>query len=255
MFFVRTYLWIAPHLLVLICLVRIFLRKLQRVCFVFAMYLFLQLAYFIAEFSADLLGARHLVSRTTYLWIFIVGLVLSAVVEIGVMYELAFPLIFTRIKRLAQLETILQSTFGLSALIGVVVAASLAWTSKERLLNVAQTLDVVASVVALGVLFAIIISTAILNTQWRSLQAGIALGFGISAASELAGSAILSQFGSSRTGYIAADLVRMSGFHICALIWSIYVFLPEKGASKNACALSVPDLENRVYLLQGIVEK
>lgn len=255
MFFVRAYLWIAPHLLLLICLLGIFFRKLQRECLVFVMYLLLQLAYFIASFTGDLLGARHLVSRTTYLWIFIVGLVLSAVVEIGVMYELAFPLIFSRLKRTAHLETILQWTLGVLVLIGVVIAASLAWTSKERLLNIAQTLNVVASVIALGLLFAIILSTTILNIPWRSLQAGIALGFGISAATELAGSGILSQFGSDKSGYIAADLVRMSGFHICAVIWLIYVFLPEKRPSENGCALSVADIESRAYPLQRIVEK
>lgn len=255
MFFVRAYLWIAPHLLLLICLLCIVLRKLQRECLAFVMYLVLQLAYFIAGFSVDLLGAHHLASRTTYLWIFIVGLVLSAVVEMAVLYELAVTLIFSRIEQVGQRRAILRLTLGILVLIGVAVAASLAWTSKERLLNIAQTLNVVASVTALGLLFEIILLTTILNIPWRSLEAGMALGFGISAAAELAGSAILSQFGSNKSGYIAADLVRMSGFHMSAVIWLIYVFLPARGPSENACALSVADLESRVYPLQRIVQK
>jgi hypothetical protein len=87
------------------------------------------------------------------------------------------------------------------------------------------------------------------------LHAGIALGFGIAAAGELAGTGVLSAIGRSKSGYIAADIVRMSAFHVCALIWLIYVLLPERRPPDRAPALSVTDLENRAEELQRMVQR
>jgi len=78
---------------------------------------------------------------------------------------------------------------------------------------------------------------------------------GIAAAGELAGSSVLSALGRSKSGYIAADLVRMSAFHVCALAWLIYVLLPEQRRFDLTPALSVTDLENRAEELQRIIEQ
>lgn len=254
MFFIRLYLWIAPNVLLLLALAGILRHQRQTEHPLFVSYLILQLGYFSAAFSVDWMGARHLTSRSTYLWIFIIGLVLSAVLEISVLYELAHALIFSPVKRVSQLRRFLQWTLGILSLLGIGLAATLAWSSKERLINIAQTLNVVASVIALGLLVALILLTVVLNVPWRSLQAGIALGFGISAAAELAGSGVLSQLGGSKSGYIAADLVRMSGFHVCALIWFLYVLLPEPQPRENASALTAGDLDGSVHALRRIVE-
>ena len=75
------------------------------------------------------------------------------------------------------------------------------------------------------------------------------------AAGELAGSSVLSALGRSKSGYIAADPVRMSAFHVCALVWLIYVLLPEQRRFDLTPALSVTDLENRAEELQRIIEQ
>ena len=90
-------------------------------------------------------------------------------------------------------------------------------------------------------------------SPWRSLHAGIALGFGISAAGELAGAGVLSEFGKSRGGYIATDLVRMSAFHVCALVWLIYVLFPEKPKSLETSTEQLSEIELRMRELQRII--
>lgn len=255
LFFIRYYLWIAPNLLLLITLLWIFLRNWQRQYRVFVAYLFLQLAYFVCGFTIDSLGARHPASRATYLWILIVGVVLSALLELGVLYQLAVALIFSRLTRAKQLRAVLRWSAGILVLLGVVIAASLAWTSPEHLLNISQTVNIAAYSVAFGLLLTIVVLAKVLSIPLRSLSAGIALGFGIAAAGEMAGSGVLSELGKNKNGYIAADLVRMSAFHVCALIWLIYVLVPNKQPLNDVSSISATDLESRTKELQRMMRR
>ena len=255
MFFVRVYLLYASNLLLLITLLWIFHRKFDRQHPLFVIYLVLQLAYFLSAATVDFLIARHSASRTVYLWTLILGLGLSAVAEVAVLYELTVELIFSRLRSAATYKAGLRWTLGVLLLLGVVIAASLESSSPEPLANVFQDLNTVVYVISLGLLFGIILLTKALNIRWRSLHAGVALGLGIAAAGELAGSGVLSEFGKNRSGYIAADLIRMSAFHACALIWLIYVFLPEKQPPKHGSSLSVADLQSQAEELQRMLPR
>lgn len=253
--FIRDYLWIAPHLLLLFTLIAILCSKRHRQYPLFVAYLALQLAYFASAFTEDRLIFRHLASRNLYLWTLIVGLGFSAVAELAVLYKLTTELIFSRLRIASTLKAVVRWGLAFLLLLGTVVAASLGSSSTERLITVFQNLNVIVYLIALGLLLGIILLTKTLSISWRSVHAGIALGFGISAAGELAGSGVLSQLGKNKSGYIAADLVRMSAFHVCALIWLIYVLLPEKRQLGRTPALSVTELENRAAELQRIVER
>ena len=243
MLFIRYYLWVAPHLLVLIALLWMFPRKLHKQCSFFVVYLMLQLASFVNMFTVDFLGAWHLATRNEYLWTLVIWQGVTAVAEMAVLYELAAKLIFSRFKDSSLLRSALQWATGTSVLLAVLASASLAWTSSERLLNIFQTLDAFTNLVALGLLFAIVVLTRVLSIPWRSLNAGIALGLGVSAATELAGSDILSKLGTSTKGYITSDLVRMAGFHICTVIWLVYILLPGSSRGKSEPDLQVSELE------------
>jgi len=255
MFFVRTYLWIAPHLLLLLAIFGIFYRRRHRQHPIFVAYIALQLAYFVSAFTEDILIYRHLASRNLYLWTLIVGLGLSAVAEMAVLYKLTAELILSRLRNASGIRTALRWTLTSLLLLGTVIAAFLGSSSPERLVTVFQNLNVIVYLIALGLLFGIIVLTKALSISWRSLDAGVALGFGIAAAGELAGSGILSALGKSRSGYIAADLVRMSAFHVCALVWLIYVLLPERRPLHATPILSVTDLDNHAEELQRVIER
>lgn len=255
MFFARAYLWFGSNLLLVVALFWIFHRRLHRQQRLFSIYLGLQLAWFASGLGEDFLISRHLASRNLYLWTLLVGLGLSAVAEGAVLYKLAAELVFSRLKSASTFRTILRWTLASLLLVGTVVAASLGSSSPERLLRVFQNLNVIVYLIALGLLFGIILLTKALSIPWRSLHSGIALGFGVAAAGELAGSSVLSVLGKGKSGYIAADLVRMSAFHVCALIWVIYLLLPQRPPSDRTPTLSVTDLENRAEELQRLLQR
>ncbi len=254
MFFARAYLLLASNLILFTTLLWILHRKLHRQQALFSIYLALQLAWFASAFTEDFLILRHLASRNLYLWTVIVGLGLSAAMELAVLYKLTTELIFSRLKSAFALRTALRWTLGLLVLLGVVVSASIQSSSPEHLVDMFQSLNIGIYVIALGLLFAIILLSKALSIRWRGLHAGIALGFGIAAAGELAGSGVLAELGKSKSGYILSDLIRMSAFHVCALTWLIYVLLSERRPSGRTPAFSVTDLENRAKELQRMVQ-
>jgi hypothetical protein len=252
MFLLRIYLWVAPNILLLVALFWMWRRSLQRQHPFFATYLALQLACFLGGFIADFLVSRSLAPRATYLWMVIVAVGLSAVTEMAVLYELAAAIVSSRSPAARPLRAFLRWTAGILVLLSVVVSALLSRSNGERLMGTFQALDVSVNFLAMGLLLAIIVFTTVLNVSWRGLPAGIALGFGISAAAEIAGSALLSAFG--RKGYISIDLIRMTAFHICALIWLIYVFLPEKQKSGTS-SIALTELEAQIQDLQRMVQR
>ena len=142
MFFLRTYLWIAPNVLLLLTLVGIFRRKRRTQHPVFATYVVSQLAYFLSTFTFALVAARNAQSRTVYLWMLVVGLGLSAILEMAVLYELTAKLIFSRLRNSSTLRTIFRWAMGLLVLLGVVAAASVGSSGPERLINVFQNLNI-----------------------------------------------------------------------------------------------------------------
>lgn len=255
MFFARAYLLFGSNFILLATLLWIFYRKLHRSQPLFSIYLVLQLAWFASGITEDFLILRHLASRDLYLWTVIVGLGASAVTELAVLYKLTTQLIFSRLKSTVGLRTALRWTLGLLVLLGVVISAAIRSSSPEHLVDIFQRLNIGIYVIALGLLFAIILLSKALSIPWRSLHAGIALGFGIAASGELAGSGVLAELGKNTSGYIVSDLVRMSAFHLCALIWLIYVLLPERPPSDRTLALSVADLESRAEELQRMAQR
>jgi len=94
--------------------------------------------------------------------------------------------------------------------------------------------------------------TRAFRLPWRSLAAGLVLGFGVNSSVEMAATVLMSTIGSR--GYIAMDLVRMAGFHVCVLVWMIYIFRPEKSAQVVGQGLPRVDLEFWNEELQRLVE-
>src|SRR5262249_33063387 len=88
---------------------------------------------------------------------------------------------------------------------------------------------------------ALLLLSRVLYISWRGLPAGLALGFGIDSCTELSAAPLFSVFG--RAGYVPLDLVRQGAFHVCVVIWLIYIFLPTPPHNLKGTGLQKSDLE------------
>jgi hypothetical protein len=153
----------------------------------------------------------------------------SAIIELGVIYELTDELIVSRSSLRRVLRLLMR--WAMAALV-MVTAACLAIFRQdgiERAMKAFQVPEFSSSILLVGLLLALLVFARALHISWRSLPAGIALGFAISASAELAAAPLFSELGPTYYGRI--DILRLAGFHVCVLTWLIYIFLPSKPPS------------------------
>lgn len=247
----RLYLWIVPHLLVGLCVFGLLRRKRCKQYPIFVTYLVVELVQFLMSVILNVLLVHSLCSRDVYQWTIVVATGISSVLEFGVLYELANELVLRRSSLAPVLRPLLRWAMVILLLTAAVVSALLSAPGLRRVMAVFQTLDFSASLTQIGLLLILLLFTRALHISWRSLPAGIALGFATTASTEMAASALLSELGHSY--YIRIDILRMIGFHVCVLVWMTYIFLPEKPATSAGTGLQKPELEFWDQELQKMV--
>ncbi len=253
MIFLRYSLWIAPNLLFFACAILLVRRRLQRQYPIFLTYLVLQLLYFSFAISADELASRSLASRDTYLTIAVVGLGVSTVLELGVLYELSSKILLSSPKLANISRPLLRWTAAVLLLITAILGALITRPAAERWIETFQSLNFSANFIKIGLLIVAVLLTRVLAITWRSLPAGIALGFAISASAEVAASALMPQLG--KRGYVTLDLVRMTALNVCVLVWLIYIVLPQKAPASSQSESQISDLERQLRELQRMVRR
>lgn len=230
MLILRWYLWLAPNALLTICLLLLLRRRRFPPRF-FLLYLAFQIVDFVLALSVALFISRSPKIFAAYHVLQDITQLVAVVLEIVILYQIADELILSRSRSRFVLGKFLRWTMAVSIVGAAVVTASMPRHKLEMLAVIFQTLALSSSISCLSLMTVLLLFTRMLRVSWRSLPAGIVLGFAISACSELAGSALYSVLG--RAGYVTIDLVRMGGFHAEALLWLIYVLLPEKPKPSN----------------------
>lgn len=253
MHFLRLYLWIAPHVLLAVSFVGLLRRGVRTRHPIFTAYIGFLIALFLTLITIGFLALHSLCSITSYGWVLVVGTGISTLLELGVLYELANELLLSRSFLSGIFRPLLRWTAAILLLVAAIVSASFSQPGMERVMSAFQTLDFSSSLIKVGLLLVLVLFTSVLDISWRSLSAGIALGFGISATAEMAASALLSALGKS--GYITIDAIRMSAFHVCVLVWLIYIFLPEKPRTLTGESLSASEMEFWDQELQRLVRR
>jgi len=242
MLFLRWYFWVAPNLLLGLGAANFFRRRLHNQFPAFALCVVFLLFQFIVLVIVALLIIPSITSLATYRWFLLSAKLITAVLQLAVIYEVAKHLVLLRPSFLAgPLRSILRWSLALLLLAAAASSALFPQTGLDRLTAIFQVLDFSSSLVAIGLLIAVLVFSQALHISWRSLPAGIALGLGIFAGAEISGSALYSVLG--RPGYISIDFIRMGAFHVCALIWLVYLLLPERAPSNTGEHLPAPDLE------------
>jgi hypothetical protein len=104
-----------------------------------------------------------------------------------------------------------------------------------------QTLEFSANLVKLGLLLVVLVCTIGLKIPWKSLPAGLALGFGIQSSAEMGASALYSALG--KPGFLTVDMIRMVAFLFCTIVWLVCIVRPEKPSEFKEQGLGVSELE------------
>jgi hypothetical protein len=113
--------------------------------------------------------------------------------------------------------------------------------------------DLSSSVILTGLLLVLFLFSRVLQISWRNPVVGVALGFGVFAAAEVATSAFHPVTGGNAS--IIVDLLQMAAYHVCVLAWITYLFLPEKAPVFIGRGLQEQDIELWNQELQKMVQR
>jgi hypothetical protein len=251
MLFLRFYLWIVPNILSAFCLVGLLRRRLYRRYPILCGYLAADLGFSIIATSVWLLLLWSMSILADYRSVLVVETVITSTFAVGVLFEVGNELILSHSSLVIPARRLARWSTAVLILVAVGCSALLRQSGIDREMAIFQIVDFSGSVVAIGLLAALVLFTRALRISWRSLPAGIVLGFGIYASAQLSASLLVSGLG--RPAYVSGDLVRLSGFHICTVIWLLYIYLPEHSRPFTGSGLPKADLEFWDQELQRMV--
>ena len=226
MVFLRFYLWVAPHLLLALCLAELLRKRIYTAFPVFVAYVVFEEALFAALMVVYFLLARSVASLATYQWVLVIGTAISAILQLATLYEIGNALILKRYSLTRMLRSLLRWAAVLLILLAGGMSGLFSQNGMQRVVNVFQLLNFSFSVINLGLLVVLILFTRVFAVSWKSLPAGVVLGFGISSSVEMVASTLISVLG--KTGYINLDYLRMTAYHACVLVWLAYIFRRDK---------------------------
>jgi hypothetical protein len=252
MLLLRWYLWVAPNILAFVCSVILIQRKLFKIFPAFTAYLIFESVQFVLMVIADLLIMASILSLPVFRWMLVIGDGVGATIQLFILYELAKRLLLSRTT--ARIFRPWSRAISATLLLGAAFcAAFLPQKGLERVVAVIQIFEFSIGLITVGLLIALLFFTRVLHISWRSLSAGVALGFGIVCCAELISSPLLPAAAAYR--FIPTDLFRLSADHIAAVIWLAYILMPEGLPRYTGTGISKADFDSWQQQLEGVVRK
>jgi hypothetical protein len=225
-------------------------RGLQRQLPIFLGYVVFQLVQFSVLFTIFL----HTPYRPDiYKWTLVVGEGVSSILELGVIYELSNELLFSRSTPGLLLRRALQVILALLVLGAAIGSGAFSGISVRRVVNIFQMINFSSNLIEAGMVLTLFIFARALRISWHSWVAGVALGFGVSASINLVSAALRAEWG--ERAWVAVDLMQMASFHMCVVIWLVYLFLADRPPQFPDGKLKVSDMELWDQELQRMVQR
>lgn len=244
---------IVAHVLLIFCLIGLARRSaFKKVPFFFSYVLYEELQF--ATSLAVIFWAYHGGPKALYQWVTVIGGVgISSLVQFAVFYEIVNILILPRSPALMVLRPLIRWVSAAALLAAVGISATFSWAGLLPLTHTFEILNFSANVVNLSLLLVLFLFARTFHISWKSLPAGIALGFGITSSTEMGATSFISALGVK--GIIPSDLVRMLGFLVCTLVWLVYIFLPEARPQFTGQDVQRSEMEIWEQQLEGIVKQ
>jgi hypothetical protein len=235
--FVLHYLWIAPHALLAVLSVVMFVRRLHKNFPVFFLYTLYETIEFLLLFAIAGIAPTH---KVLYRDVFTATLAGSIALRFGIIQEI-FNHVFHDYSRLETLG--MASMRWLTGFLAAVAILSAFYSSgavPDSLLAGLALLSRSVAIIQAGLLLFLFLFSRMFGLSWRSYTFGIAFGFGIFASTELAVSALhLTDLTEHAKDLL--DLLPTGSYHVSVVVWLGYLLAAEKPVV--AATDTVPEMD------------
>src|SRR5947209_7497481 len=230
MHFLTYYFWIGSSVLLLTVIILMVLRRAHRHYPAFFTYcifevircVVLLLMYLVFKVSVH--GYEIAVAST---------LAISTGLKFAVLYQIGESLLTSRARRAATLRPLLRWAVAVLLLAAVAASATQIRSGVQNVQNVFLSLELLWSVIICGMVLALFAVGP--REFWESYGTGIAVGFGIFAAVNLATSAFRADTGAG--GNNTVNVIQMGAYHVCVAVWLIYLLRPNRRSPPGGAGL------------------
>jgi len=247
---VSDYLLVAPHLLLVGVLILLVQKGLRRLFPLFFAYTLWELGQFTVALVMLLSPA---VTGKQYGIAYSIGLAISTILRFGVIHEI-FAHAFGRYHAVSSYgkPAFRWITVGLLALT-LSLALYTGGNHFDGVMVLVHLLDRAAAITQCGLLLALFAFASYLGLSLRSHVFGIALGLGVFATVELATAALRSQLG--YVGNTTLNYITMATYHVCVVIWLVYLWAPERSTQYAVKGIPEHELEAWNKELQRLIQR
>lgn len=190
--------------------------------------------------------------RVLYQWVLVVGSVgIASCLQLGVFYEIVNTLILPR----SPLKTVLRHSIrwatAATILLAATIPAAFSAVGLQTSIHIFQVLNFSTNLINLGLLLVLFMFTRAFHISWKSLSAGVALGFGITSSIKIGAASLIFAFGMK--SIVPGDIVRMLGYLACTIVWLIYIFRHEASSQYSGQSAEKLEIESWSQELRNIV--
>lgn len=238
--FLWHYLWVAPNIFLLALAFSLWRRHFQRRFPVFVAFTIVIAIEQLTVYAADV---TPFVGAETFWRVLWAGLLVEALVKFALIGEI-YGRVFGQYASLARLGTLLIR--GVGVILTLLASVAAAYTTKDSIhwiISSAHVLEQTIYLIECGLILFLFLFAAYFKVTWSRAPFGIALGLGLSACVHLATWALMANGGLSVYYRGLLDFLNMATYHVCVLIWSYYLLVPQKSAIMPAAPLPEHNLE------------
>jgi hypothetical protein len=228
------YLWIAPHVLLVALLVAMLAKGMVRRFPFFFSYCLFELIQFAPLY---VVSRRWSLSSLEYRITFLVGFAVSIALRFAIINEV-FQILLKPNEGLKRLGKDVFR-FATVLLLGLGVLLATLHAGPNRFLETFALLDRTVSFLQCGLLVVILVFSRYFAILWHRAAFGIALGFGLDQAVELAIAAL--HFHVDKK-VLWPNLVGMGAYHCTTAIWLLFFLLPERRSGATLMSASEQNL-------------
>lgn len=236
--FVLYYLWIAPHALLVVVPVLMFVRRLHKSFPVFFVYTLYETLGFLLRFAAYTVG--HGLGGSLYRYVFIVTAAGSIALRFGIIQEI-FNNVFHDYPRLEATATAsMRWVTGLLLVAAILAALYSSGAVPDNLMVGVSLLSRSVAIIQAGLLLFLFLFSRMFGLSWRSFIFGIAFGFAIFASAQLVNWTLELTTLTEHSKNLL-DLLPTGSYHVSVLVWLGYLLAAEKPV--GAATYTVPEMD------------